>query len=65
MIPLNAGNIFGAEDHRPVPLWENIIRGTLNKLQSEKTKFKCYSNPTSPSRFKPSDDVPDISWCTD
>ncbi|KAI7730851.1 hypothetical protein M8C21_002072 [Ambrosia artemisiifolia] len=59
MIPLNAGNIFGREDNRPVPIWENIIRGTLNKIQPE-TKFKCYSNPPSPTRFKPSDDVPDI-----
>lgn len=25
-----------------------------------KTKYKCYSDPPSPSRFKPSDDVPDI-----
>ncbi|KAL8233396.1 hypothetical protein R6Q59_019496 [Mikania micrantha] len=60
IIPLNAGNIFGAEDNRPVPIWENIIRGTLNKIHPEKTKFKCYSNPSSPSRFKPSDDAPDI-----
>ncbi|XP_021992236.1 type IV inositol polyphosphate 5-phosphatase 3 isoform X2 [Helianthus annuus] len=60
IIPLNAGNIFGAESNRPVPVWENIIRETLNKIPSEKTKFKYYSNPPSPSRFKPSDDVPDI-----
>ncbi|KAI3807597.1 hypothetical protein L1987_23527 [Smallanthus sonchifolius] len=60
IIPLNAGNIFGAEDNRPVPIWENIIRGTLNKIQPEKNKFKCYSNPSSPSRFKPSDDALDI-----
>ena len=25
-----------------------------------KTKYKCYSDPPSPSRFKPSDDIPDI-----
>ncbi|KAK9069695.1 hypothetical protein SSX86_011599 [Deinandra increscens subsp. villosa] len=60
VIPLTAGNIFGSEDHRPVPIWENIIRGTLNKIQPEKTKFKSYSNPPSPSKFKPSDDIPDI-----
>ncbi|XP_024976397.1 type IV inositol polyphosphate 5-phosphatase 3-like isoform X1 [Cynara cardunculus var. scolymus] len=58
IIPLNAGNIFGAEDNRPIPIWENIIRETLNKAQPVKTKFKCYSDPPSPSRFKPSDDVP-------
>ncbi|XP_076947944.1 type IV inositol polyphosphate 5-phosphatase 3-like [Bidens hawaiensis] len=60
IIPLNAGNVFGAEDNRPVPIWENIIRETLNKIQPEKPKYKCYSNPPSPSRFKPSDDAPDI-----
>lgn len=59
IVPLNAGNIFGAEDNRPVPVWENIIRRNLNKVQPE-NKFKCYSNPTSPSRFKPSEDAPDI-----
>ncbi|KAF5183511.1 Type i inositol polyphosphate 5-phosphatase protein [Thalictrum thalictroides] len=64
IVPLNAGNIFGAEDSRPVPKWENIIRETLNKHQPVK-KFKCYSDPPSPSRFKPSDDFPDIEDETD
>ncbi|XP_058111075.1 type IV inositol polyphosphate 5-phosphatase 3 isoform X2 [Magnolia sinica] len=60
IVPLNAGNIFGAEDNRPVPKWEYIIRETLNKIQPVKKKFKCHSDPPSPSRFKPSDDVPVI-----
>lgn len=59
IIPLNAGNIFGAEDRRPVSIWENIIRETLNKIPPV-TEFKCYSNPPSPSRFKPSEDAPNI-----
>ncbi|KAK1406794.1 hypothetical protein QVD17_38402 [Tagetes erecta] len=54
IIPLNAGNIFGSEDNRPIPIWENIIRETLNDIQPVKTKFKCYSDPSSPARFKPS-----------
>ncbi|KAJ4967221.1 hypothetical protein NE237_019070 [Protea cynaroides] len=58
IVPLNAGNVFGAEDSRPVPRWENIIRETLNRIQPEKPKFKCYSDPPSPSRFKASDDAP-------
>ncbi|XP_019706955.1 type I inositol polyphosphate 5-phosphatase 1 isoform X1 [Elaeis guineensis] len=57
IVPLNAGNIFGAEDNRPVPRWEYIIRETLDKIQPIKTKYKCYSDPPSPSRFKPSDDA--------
>lgn len=60
IIPLNAGNIFGAEDNRPVPKWENIIRETLNRMRPSKPKFKCYSEPPSPSRFKPSEDAPDL-----
>ncbi|XAR48636.1 Inositol-polyphosphate 5-phosphatase [Bertholletia excelsa] len=57
IIPLNAGNVFGAEDSSPIPKWENIIRETLNRIPPAKTKFKCYSDPPSPSRFKPSDDA--------
>ncbi|KAF8411586.1 hypothetical protein HHK36_004142 [Tetracentron sinense] len=60
IVPLNAGNIFGAEDSRPVPKWERIIRQTLNSIQPVKRKFKCYSDPPSPSRFKPFDDIPDV-----
>ncbi|KAK6940070.1 hypothetical protein RJ641_029601 [Dillenia turbinata] len=60
IVPLSAGNIFGAEDNRPVPKWESIIRETLNRIRQEKTKVKCYSDPPSPSRFKPSDDAPNI-----
>uniref|UniRef100_A0A0D9V4Z1 Inositol polyphosphate-related phosphatase domain-containing protein n=1 Tax=Leersia perrieri TaxID=77586 RepID=A0A0D9V4Z1_9ORYZ len=59
IVPLNAGNIFGAEDNRPVAVWENIIRETLNKISPDKPKYKCHSDPPSPSRFKPSDDVED------
>ncbi|KAM7518654.1 hypothetical protein LguiB_017616 [Lonicera macranthoides] len=61
IIPLNAGNIFGAEDRSPIPKWESIIRSTLNKSKPLKTKFKCYSNPSSPSRFKPYDVAPDLA----
>lgn len=57
IVPLNAGNIFGAEDNRPVAVWEHIIRETLNKNCSDKSGFKCHSDPLSPSRFNPSDVV--------
>ncbi|KAG5525347.1 hypothetical protein RHGRI_031877 [Rhododendron griersonianum] len=60
IIPLNAGNIFGPEDYRPVQKWENIIRETLNRMRPSKPKFKCYSEPPSPTRFKPSEDAPDV-----
>ena len=38
-------------------MWENIIRETLNKISPDKPKYKCHSDPPSPSRFKPSDDA--------
>lgn len=59
IIPLNAGNIFGAEDNRPIIKWENIIREALNQVQP-RTKYKCFTDPPSPSKFKPSEDDPDI-----
>ncbi|XP_060962851.1 type IV inositol polyphosphate 5-phosphatase 3 isoform X1 [Cannabis sativa] len=60
IVPLNAGNIFGAEDKRPVAMWENIIRETLNRIRPTTNKIKSFSDPPSPSKFKPSDDIPDI-----
>ena len=59
-MPLNAGNIFGAEDSRPVTIWENIIRETLDRIRPTANKIKSFSDPPSPSKFKPSDDIPDI-----
>ncbi|KAL6851724.1 hypothetical protein ACP4OV_020288 [Aristida adscensionis] len=56
IVPLNAGNIFGAEDNRPVAVWEHIIRETLNKCPKN-SRFKCYTDPPSPSGFNPSDCV--------
>ncbi|WCJ43296.1 inositol polyphosphate 5-phosphatase I [Euphorbia peplus] len=60
IVPLNPGNIFGAEDSRPVPMWENIIRETLEVIRPIRPKVKCYSDPPSPSKFKPFADVPTI-----
>ncbi|KAF3338528.1 type I inositol 1,4,5-trisphosphate 5-phosphatase 1 [Carex littledalei] len=37
-------------------MWEYLIRETLNKIRPVKEKYKCHSDPPSPSRFKPSDD---------
>ncbi|XP_010681317.1 type IV inositol polyphosphate 5-phosphatase 3 isoform X2 [Beta vulgaris subsp. vulgaris] len=59
IVPLNAGNILGAEDKRPIFEWENIIRDTLGRVPAKKG-YKSYSDPPSPSKFKPADDVPDL-----
>ncbi|KAM3291406.1 hypothetical protein P3S67_019695 [Capsicum chacoense] len=46
--PLNAENVLGAENRRPVPKWEAIIRRTLNRMEEPETKLKSYSAPPSP-----------------
>ncbi|CAI0418401.1 unnamed protein product, partial [Linum tenue] len=48
VVPLNAGNVFGAENNRPIRKWESIVRRTLNKSWQPKSKHKCYSAPPSP-----------------
>ncbi|KAG0473353.1 hypothetical protein HPP92_015210 [Vanilla planifolia] len=46
VVPLNAGNVFGAEDRRPTAKWEAIIRRTLNRSQQPKKLCKSYSAPS-------------------
>lgn len=49
VVPLNAGNVLGAEDSRPIQKWESLIRKTLNKnLLKQKEVYKSYSAPPSP-----------------
>lgn len=48
VVPLNAGNVLGAEDNKPIPKWEALIRRTLNKSSKSEDKHKSYSAPPSP-----------------
>ncbi|KAG5228744.1 type inositol 1,4,5-trisphosphate phosphatase [Salix suchowensis] len=48
VVPLNAGNVLGAESSRPITKWEEIIRRTLNKSLQPERKYKCFSAPPSP-----------------
>ncbi|KAJ0052235.1 hypothetical protein Pint_01146 [Pistacia integerrima] len=48
VVPLNAGNVLGAESSRPIRKWEAIIRKTLNKSSEPERKHKSYSAPPSP-----------------
>ncbi|KAL9326791.1 hypothetical protein ACSQ67_007436 [Phaseolus vulgaris] len=48
VVPLNAGNVLGAEDNTPIRNWEAIIRRTLNKSSEPESKPKSYSAPSSP-----------------
>lgn len=58
VVPLNAGNVLGAENRRPVPKWEAIIRRTLNRTEEPETKLKSYSAPPSPVlRTSSADDI--------
>ncbi|KAI4315155.1 hypothetical protein L6164_027996 [Bauhinia variegata] len=58
VVPLNAGNVLGAEDNKPIPKWEQIIRRTLNGSSEPEGKHKCYSAPPSPVlRTSSADDI--------
>ncbi|XP_061359688.1 type I inositol polyphosphate 5-phosphatase 2-like [Gastrolobium bilobum] len=58
VVPLNAGNVLGAEDNTPIAKWEAVIRRTLNKTSEPASKHKSYSAPPSPVlRTSASDDV--------
>uniref|UniRef100_A0ACD5VW60 Uncharacterized protein n=2 Tax=Avena sativa TaxID=4498 RepID=A0ACD5VW60_AVESA len=52
VVPLNAGNVFGAEDGGPALAWEELIRDTLTRTQPScsKPKYRYRSHPASPTR---------------
>ncbi|KAL1196023.1 Type I inositol polyphosphate 5-phosphatase 1 [Cardamine amara subsp. amara] len=60
IVPLNAGNIFGIEDEQPASEWEDTIRDALNRIRPRKVKIVSYSDPPSPSKFKPFEEIIDI-----
>ncbi|CAH8337430.1 unnamed protein product [Eruca vesicaria subsp. sativa] len=60
VVPLNAGNILGAEDNRPVAKWEEVIREALNRVRPKHSTVKSYSDPPSPGRFKPFEETHDV-----
>lgn len=58
VVPLNAGNVLGAETRRPIRKWESIIRRTLNQSSEPESMHRCYSAPTSPVlRTSPAADI--------
>lgn len=65
VVPLNAGNVFGAEDGRPALAWESVIRGALRRTQPSRPRYRCYSHPPSPSRFDPPVDAELLPGGTD
>ncbi|KAA3455072.1 type I inositol 1,4,5-trisphosphate 5-phosphatase CVP2-like isoform X2 [Gossypium australe] len=49
IVPLNAGNVLGAEDNGPAAKWLSLIREALNSDQSDKELARCYSDATEES----------------
>lgn len=47
---MSTGNVFGAEDSKPIPRWEEIIRRTLDQISEPEAIPKSYSAPHSPLR---------------
>ncbi|KAL2469850.1 CVP2 like 1 [Abeliophyllum distichum] len=43
IVPLNAGNILGAEDNGPAKKWLSLIRKTLNNSPETSTGSGCYT----------------------
>ncbi|XP_057830580.1 type I inositol polyphosphate 5-phosphatase 4 isoform X1 [Cryptomeria japonica] len=54
IVPLNAGNVLGAEDNGPVDKWLGLIRKTLNNQQGA-GKSTSSRNPLSPASVKSTD----------
>ena len=46
IVPLNAGNVLGAEDSGPAAKWLSLIRQALNTSRSDQELAQCYSNVT-------------------
>ncbi|CAH1453097.1 unnamed protein product [Lactuca virosa] len=66
VVPLNAGNVLGAETRAPIIKWEAIIRKSLNKSQEPEYIPKSYSAPTSPvAELKSNVDFPSTTEITD
>ncbi|CAK9160676.1 unnamed protein product [Ilex paraguariensis] len=49
IVPLNAGNILGAEDNGPAKKWEALIRKTLNNLPGSSGRSSCYTPSPVPN----------------
>ncbi|XVE61827.1 hypothetical protein DITRI_Ditri06bG0070500 [Diplodiscus trichospermus] len=68
IVPLNAGNVLGAEDCEPAAKWLSLIRQALNANQSDQELAQCYSDvkearsPSSPQLDQQPDLKPRISF---
>lgn len=53
IVPLNAGNVLGAEDYGPATKWLSLIRQALNTKDPE---FPQYNNNATGAELSPQDD---------
>lgn len=53
IVPLNAGNVLGAEDYGPATKWLSLIRQVLNTKDPE---FPQYNNNATGAELSPQDD---------
>ncbi|KAM3688949.1 hypothetical protein ACJW31_09G009500 [Castanea mollissima] len=53
IVPLNAGNVLGAEDYGPATKWLSLIRQALNTKDPE---FQQYDNNATGAELSPQDD---------
>lgn len=60
IVPLNAGNVLGAEDNNPANKWLSLIRGALNPTQND-PEFPQYCNAT-PNTATPPHVNPRVSF---
>ncbi|KAA8527629.1 hypothetical protein F0562_034976 [Nyssa sinensis] len=49
IVPLNAGNVLGAEDNGPAKKWLALIRNTLNNLPGTSSGSGCYTPSPIPN----------------
>ncbi|KAL4351930.1 hypothetical protein GQ457_06G007810 [Hibiscus cannabinus] len=61
IVPLNAGNVLGAEDNSPAAQWLSLIRQALNTNSSDLQLAQCY-NITSPSSPQQASVMPRVSF---
>ncbi|KAA8516463.1 hypothetical protein F0562_016756 [Nyssa sinensis] len=47
IVPLNAGNVLGAEDNGPAAKWLSLIRQTLNSSKNDPETPEYYNNATN------------------
>lgn len=62
IVPLNAGNVLGAEDNGPAAKWLSLIRQALNSNKTDQEFSQYYNNATSPQPDQQANLKPRLSF---